>query len=302
MKKLFAAAALLVSMLLCSCGGGAGSIGTGSAEPTTPAPETEPPKAGDFAGADAEYINKDTLNYYCVTNEAYIPEGKKITGIVLEFPGLGGGSCLGGSMDNMIAYNTPFARECAAKGIVLAYTFPGPWSWMNTGAVRMTDLMVDAFMDRYGWQSEDDFSLVAIGGSMGGSGALIYAADSRHTVDACVAHCPCYDVKECFSTKDVFPRAFVSAICAYGMPISEALETISPAHRLKDLPKIPYIVTGDEFDDCFPLKGTEKFVSDMKNAGLDVTYMFLKGKSHGEISDADRAAVNEFIFRMGEGK
>ena len=162
MKKLFAAAALLVSMLLCSCGGGAGSIGTGSAEPTTPAPETEPPKAGDFAGADAEYINKDTLNYYCVTNEAYIPEGKKVTGIVLEFPGLGGGSCLGGSMDNMIAYNTPFARECAAKGIVLAYTFPGPWSWMNTGAVRMTDLMVDAFMDRYGWQSEDDFSLVAI--------------------------------------------------------------------------------------------------------------------------------------------
>ena len=70
MKKLFAAAALLVSMLLCSCGGGAGSIGTGSAEPTTTAPETEPPKAGDFAGADAEYINKDTLNYYCVTNEA----------------------------------------------------------------------------------------------------------------------------------------------------------------------------------------------------------------------------------------
>lgn len=133
MKKLFAAAALLVSMLLCSCGGGAGSIGTGSAEPTTTAPETEPPKAGDFAGADAEYINKDTLNYYCVTNEAYIPEGKKVTGIVLEFPGLGGGSCLGGSMDNMIAYNTPFARECAAKGIVLAYTFPGPWSWMNTG-------------------------------------------------------------------------------------------------------------------------------------------------------------------------
>ena len=270
--------------------------------PTTEPPETEPPKAGDFAGADAEYINKDTLNYYCVTNEAYIPEGKKVTGIVLEFPGLGGGSCLGGSMDNMIAYNTPFARECAAKGIVLAYTFPGPWSWMNTGAVRMTDLMVDAFMDRYGWQSEDDFSLVAIGGSMGGSGALIYAADSRHTVDACVAHCPCYDVKECFSTKDVFPRAFVSAISAYGMPISEALETISPAHRLKDLPKIPYIVTGDEFDDCFPLKGTEKFVSDMKNDGLDVTYMFLKGKSHGEISDADRAAVNEFIFRMGEGK
>ncbi len=108
-------------------------------------------------------------------------------------------------MDNMIAYNTPFARECAAKGIVLAYTFPGPWSWMNTGAVRMTDLMVDAFMDRYGWQSEDDFSLVAIGGSMGGSGALIYAADSRHTVDACAAHCPCYDVKECFSDKGCIP-------------------------------------------------------------------------------------------------
>ena len=255
-----------------------------------------------FAEADRKFINRDTIDTYCNNNIALIGENTKVTGIVLEFPGLGGNSCLGGNMDTLGTYDNAFTRRCAENGLVAAYMFPGPWSWMNTGAVRMTDLMVDAFMDRYGWQSEDDFSLVAIGGSRGGSGALIYAADSRHTVDACVAHCPCYDVKECFSTKDVFPRAFVSAISAYGMPISEALETISPAHRLKDLPKIPYIVTGDEFDDCFPLKGTEKFVSDMKNAGLDVTYMFLKGKSHGEISDADRAAVNEFIFRMGEGK
>ena len=255
-----------------------------------------------FAEADRKFINRDTIDTYCNNNIALIGENTRVTGIVLEFPGLGGNSCLGGNMDTLGTYDNAFTRRCAENGLVAAYMFPGPWSWMNRGAVRMTDLMVDAFMDRYGWQSEDDFSLVAIGGSMGGSGALIYAADSRHTVDACVAHCPCYDVKECFSTKDVFPRAFVSAISAYGMPISEALETISPAHRLKDLPKIPYIVTGDEFDDCFPLKGTEKFVSDMKNAGLDVTYMFLKGKSHGEISDADRAAVNEFIFRMGEGK
>ena len=257
-------------------------------------------KSGEYAEyvtKDKEYINQDTLSYYCVSNELFIKPETKVTGIVLEFPGLGGHSCLGGNMDNMFAYSSDFAKNCARKGIVLAYTFPGPWSWMNKGAVRVIDLIVDAYMDKYGWEKEEDFTLAVMGGSMGGQGALIYTIDSRHVVDACVSHCPCYDVLACFENQQSFPRAFISAVNAYDMPLEEALKQISPAHRIDEMPKIPYIITGDELDDCFPIQGTEEFADKMKDAGLDVQYMFLEGQGHGGLSSEDRTAIEQFIFK-----
>lgn len=85
---------------------------------------TEAPGFAGYAVADSEYINKRTVSSYCCTNEALIPEGTAVTGFVLEFPGLDGNSCLGGSMDNMIVYNNSFTKECAGRGIVVAYMFP----------------------------------------------------------------------------------------------------------------------------------------------------------------------------------
>lgn len=271
-----------------------------SADSTSISDTAESGEYTDYIKKDGEYINKDTLSYYCVSNEIFIKPETKVTGIVLEFPGLGGHSCLGGNMDNMFAYSSDFAKECAKKGIVLAYTFPGPWSWMNKGAVRVIDLIVDAYMDKYAWSDEEDFTLTVMGGSMGGQGALIYTIDSRHTVDACVAHCPCYNVLECFSNQQSFPRAFISAVNAYDMPLEEALKLISPEHRIDEMPDIPYIVTGDELDDCFPIKGTENFVSQMKEANLDVQYMFLEGQQHGGLSGEDRNTIEQFIFKYSK--
>lgn len=253
----------------------------------------------DYSVDDARYINKRTVSSYCCTNEALIPEGTAVTGFVLEFPGLDGNSCLGGSMDNMIVYNNSFTKECAGRGIVVAYMFPGPWSWMNKGAVRITDLVVDALADKYGL-SEGEFSLVVMGGSMGGQAALIYSMDSRHKIDACVAHCPCYNVVECFSSHEAFPRTFLSAVNAYDMPLEEALLTISPEQRMADLPKIPYLVTADELDEVFPVKGVERFVGGMKDAGHSVTYLRLADQKHGGISQADRDVMNAFVLKYSK--
>ena len=81
-----------------------------------------------YCREDAKYIDPDTLHCYCCSNEALIANrgGNTPGALVLEFPGLGGGSCLGGSMDNLSVYDTPFTRACAEKGIVVAYMFPGP--------------------------------------------------------------------------------------------------------------------------------------------------------------------------------
>ena len=306
LKKHFSRIGLiLLTLILLSCGLLSCSGGTAMNKPDTTnetaAPVTEPEKKmtnfSEYAEADASYINKQTLRFYCCTNEELIPSGKKVTGFVLEFPGLDGNSCLGGSMGNMSVYNNSFTKTCAENGVVVAYMFPGPWSWMNLGAVRITDLVVDALMDKYGFTSEDDFTLIVMGGSMGGQASLIYTADSKHTVDACVAHCPCYDVIQCFKSDIGFPRTFVAAVNAYDMPLDDALKAISPAHRIADMPKIPYLVTADELDEVFPVKGVEKYVDSLKNAGFDVTYLRLDGKKHGEISPADRNTMDAFIFK-----
>lgn len=173
---------------------------------------------------------------------------------------------------------------------------------MNKGAVRITDLVVDALADKYGFRSDVEYSLVVMGGSMGGQASLIYTMDSRHTVNACVAHCPCYNVVECFSSNEAFPRTFLSAVNAYGVSLDEALLTISPEQRIKDLPNIPYLVTADELDEVFPVKGVERFYDSMKAEGYNVTYMRLVDQKHGGISQTDREVMNAFVLKYSKPK
>lgn len=251
-----------------------------------------------YAKADAQYINQDTISSFCNTNERLIPEGTPITGLVLEFPGLDGNSCLGGTMEMQDCYENGFTSECAKNGIIVAYLFPGPWSWMNQGAVRMCDLVVDAIMEKYGISNRNNFRIVAAGGSMGGLGSLLFAMDSKYGVDACVAHCPCCNTVDCFHSGKEMPRTYISAICAYDMPFSEALKTISPEHRIPDMPDIPYLIYGDEVDELFPIDDTIRFVEKMKQANLNVRYKTLENQPHGGCGAEDRMLMDSFIFHI----
>ena len=177
-----------------------------------------------FAEADRKFINRDTIDTYCNSNIALIGENTKVTGIVLEFPGLGGNSCLGGNMDTLGTYDNAFTRRCAENGLVAAYMFPGPWSWMNRGAVRVTDLVIDAIADRFGLE-EGKYTLVVMGGSMGGYGALMFSVGTRHKVTACLAHCPCCDPLNSFAVHPAFPRTYICAVNEYDMSLRTRLST-----------------------------------------------------------------------------
>ena len=54
-------------------------------------------------------INGKTLNYFARTNEKSL--SGPIEGVVLEFPGLGGGSCMGG-VDAVGEYTAPYGLRC----------------------------------------------------------------------------------------------------------------------------------------------------------------------------------------------
>ena len=241
---------------------------------------------------DREYITPQNTNLFCNTNEHLLKQPAKA--IVLEFPGLGGSSCIGGLIDRG-EYNILHAAPLAENGVVLAYGFPGPWSWMNPGAVRYTDLLVDALREKHGL--DENSPLVVMGGSMGGLGALIYTASSRHKVTACCAGCPCVDVERSFSVHPDFPRTYLSAAATVDAPIEEALRRFSPMHRISDMPDIPYHIMLDMEDEVFFEKDTDEYVAALRSRVSNVTYHKLHGCTHGQFTKEERCYFEAFLLK-----
>ena len=226
---------------------------------------------------DRKLINHESIPLYARTNEAFL-EGD-VKGIIVELPGLGGSSCLGGHIDRG-DYSSEHAVAWAKMGIALVYMFPGPWSWGNKGAVRMTDAVVAAVAEKY--HLAEGFPLAVSGGSMGGLGALNYAADTRYPLKACFAACPCVDVPACFNVHPDFPRTYISAVASYDMELDEALQQISPIHRIDDMPKILYFISSDGADELFAESLCDRYVDELRMRGHDVMYRRQPGKLHGQ--------------------
>ena len=238
---------------------------------------------------DLQYINRDTYLLYANTNESFLT--LPLRGIVLELPGLGGGSCLGGFMD-MRPYDSEWARDFGKHGILLVYLFPGPWSWGNTGAVRMADAVIDAILDKYDAHS---LPVGVCGGSMGGLGALIFAADTRHTPCAVAAACPCTDVIESFDCRADIPRTFIGAVACYDMPLAQALCRISPAHRIPDMPRATYYICSDGADLLFPEELCNNYVHSMREVGHTVEYDRQPGLGHGDFFPKVRQKLHDTL-------
>ena len=249
----------------------------------------------DYTITDRDFINPHTVDLYCNTNAHLLTQPP--VAFVLEFPGLGGGSCLGGAMDRA-PYNGPLSGSLAERGILQVYTFPGPWSWMNRGAVRMVNALVDALREKYGLTDKAPWAVM--GGSMGGLGALIYTAshggDPAYTPTACLAHCPCVDVLGRLYCHPDIPRTFFRAVADCEMPIGEALKTISPICRTEDMPRIPYHIINDLSDELFPAEQMDGYVEALREKGHTVTYHRLEQCRHGELTGEEWEVIREFLL------
>lgn len=237
-------------------------------------------------------IRIETLSYYCNTNEELVRS--PIRGIVLEVPGLGGGSCLGGVMERG-PMKSRLAKHLGEAGWLLVFAFPGPWSYMNKGAVRICDRIVEVLREKHGLSP--DLPFVVVGGSMGGLGSLIYAADTGHRVDRCVSACPCYDVPFYFEKSPDRARAILSSLAGYDMPFEEALRSISPLHRIPDMPHIPYFVVCDGADVLFDADGMQEFAVKLdEGTGGRVSFRRLEGIGHGGFVPEVWEEMEQFIL------
>jgi Dipeptidyl aminopeptidases/acylaminoacyl-peptidases len=241
-------------------------------------------------------INKDTLYYYANTNEKLIFD--TIKAVAVEFPGLGGGSCLGG-INAVGDYCDSYAAECAKRGILLVYCFTGPWSWMNRGAVKIANAIVDAVYERF--NLADSTPLISTGGSMGGLGALMFSAYSNRKPAACAVSGPCCDAVAAYYAHPDFPRTFMCAVADYDMPLDEALKSLSPLYNVELMPHIPYYIVHTGADEVLPYeKHTMPFIEKLKALGHNVTFVYEPGRAHCDITPPVRDAFNRFIFEQAE--
>jgi len=247
----------------------------------------------DVISEDRQLVRPDNIGNYARTNATMLKGTPK--GIVLEFPGLGGGSCLGGSMD-IGPYEGEYARQLADEDILLVYLFSGPWSWMQKGSVRVTDLVVDAVFKKYNLPGSTP--VCASGGSMGGQGAIMYAAQSRHKdkIRAIAAACPCYDLTDCIFSDPVFPRAFLLGAADQSCSLMEGLRNLSPIYRIDDLKIVPYFIACDGADQFFDAARMKEFADMLSARGADVTFRYMEGQTHGGFTPEVRNELTAFLI------
>lgn len=239
---------------------------------------------------DSRFIHPDTITLYANTNEPFLT--LPVRGIIVELPGLGGSSCLGGCIDRGV-YDADHAKAYGQKGIVMAYMFPGPWSWGNLAAVRMTDAVIAALMKKY--DLAEDTPIVVSGGSMGGMGALNFAAYSRYTLSGVASACPGVDVLACLNCHPDFPRTYISAVAAYDMPLEEALKSISPVELVDRMPDIPYYICSDGADELFPEAQCDAYVEALRSRGLKVEYHQQPDLPHGGFLPEVWKGIHDFM-------
>lgn len=242
--------------------------------------------------SDKKFVNKDTLHYYCNTNEHLITG--KVGGFVIEFPGLDGNSCMGGKL-SLGEYETSVSRELASRNVLHVYAFTGPWSWMNQGARRLLDCIVVAIKEKY--ELDDTAPWLVMGGSMGGLGALMYSCTANIKPNACVAVCPCTDVVKSFDVKPEMSRTFIRAVSDYDMPFEDGLKSISPIENLDKMPNIPYLIVNDCADELFFEEDLDEYVEKLKERVSTVKYDKLEGCTHGQITAGEWNQIMQFLIK-----
>ncbi|HEY5561707.1 MAG TPA: prolyl oligopeptidase family serine peptidase [Clostridiaceae bacterium] len=232
-------------------------------------------------------ITGENLNQFAYTNEEYC--SKPIRGVVLEFHGLG--------FDGFIKERSPFASKCAQLGILYIFPYYGPWSWMNDTAVHYTDDIIDAIFEKYNLDS--NIPIISTGGSMGGLSALIYTRYSKRTPRACAANCPVCDLPFHLAEREDLPRTLYSAFEHYDQDFMGALESASPIHQVKSMPRIPYyVVHGDADTAVNKFKHSDVFVCKMKKENYSIIYNEVPNMTHCDLKGEELKKYWDFIFSI----
>lgn len=233
----------------------------------------------------ASPITSDNIHYFAYCNANLI--SKKPCGIVLDFHGLG--------ETGMFYTPSELGQICASKGILYIQPYDNPWSWMNDLAVRYTDEIVDAVIDKY--DLPENVPIVTAGGSMGGLSCLIYTRYAKRTPVACAANCPVTDLPYHYTERPDLPRTIYQAFMHYPGDLNRAIESASPYHQAANFPKDTtyLIVAGDADTAVNKTMHSDRFVPALKKTCDKVTYVEVPGMGHCTLPDEEKKNYFAFI-------
>lgn len=228
-------------------------------------------------------INAENVKLFAYVNDA-LCRGS-IKGIAVEFMGLGG--------QNRWVEETPLGLRMAEQGVLYIIPYLNPWAWMNPQAVRTTDEIINAVMERC---NLDEVPIVSCGGSMGGQQALVYARYAKRTPAGCVINCPVCDLPYHFTERPDLPRTLYSAFGTSEEPtLEDAMAKASPLHLAQrgEMPEIKYVLFHCEKDEAVnKQKHSDRFVQAMGNG---VEYYAVPDRGHCDLTDEMRALYESKI-------
>lgn len=240
------------------------------------------------------FITAKNIEDFCITNERCLKNGVNgIKKLAVEFPGFDGNSCLSGNFNN-IELNNGFAQALGDANILLIYVFTGPWNWMRDVSVKTVDDIIGSVKEKY--KLPENIEIVLTGGSMGGLGALMYAANGKYKASACAVSCPVCDLFAVSKFSHFFAASVYFACAHYNCDYDTAVKDLSPLYRVKDFPKIKYFVLWCDKDDViYPNENAIPLIEKMTAAGLDLKTLKLENKGHCEHTAEGLDRLIEFI-------
>ena len=223
----------------------------------------------------ASRITRENLDGFCYHNLADVK--RPIRGIVIDHHGLG---CAAGA--KMVEYSGPLSSE-SGQGIVWIHPHYSPWAWMNAYAVKLCDTLIDRVVESE--KLPADIPICSAGGSMGGQGAYVFAAYSRHNIRRVVSNCGVADLAYHFTERPDLPRTLTAAF-GYAEDFDAELEARSPLAlaRSGKMPDIPYVIFHSTKDLAVNHeRHSLPMVAALKEHGRKVEFHLSEGTGHGQL-------------------
>ena len=236
-------------------------------------------------------ITAENVRMFAYVNDTICK--RPIKGIAVNFMGLGG-------LTMYDREESEQGKRMAEQGILYVLPYLNPWCWMNPQAVKTTDEIIDAVMERCGLT---DVPIVSTGGSMGGLSALIYTRYAKRTPAACVANCPVCDLPYHYTERPDLPRTLYSAFgTADAETLEDAMKKASPLHLAlaKDMPKAKYVIFHCEADEMVnKQQHSDRLVAALKEF-CDVEYYGVPDRRHCDLSEEMAALYEQKIIQAVE--
>jgi dipeptidyl aminopeptidase/acylaminoacyl peptidase len=194
-----------------------------------------------------------------------------ITGVILNFHGLGGGA----------EKTAPTTEEISwmQQGALPVFPYYGPWSWLNRQSRAYVDEIVEMVYAEYKLPASTP--LINIGGSMGGGSSLLYTRYAKRPVAACLANCPVCDMMFHLNERPDLPRTIRQAFFGYEGGLDAALVEQSALQQVEKMPDIPYlIIHGGQDKAVSKAHHSDPMVARMRQRHMNVEYLELPEMGH----------------------